>query len=78
VGEDLRRLISEADWKAAAQIVHKIKSSAGSIGAAGVQATAADLQKFLQEADVPGIEQTHERFQAALSELLQVISAYLE
>ena len=78
VGEDLRRVISAADWKAAVQIVHKIKSSAGSIGAAGLHETAAELQKLLTEADLPGIERMHERFQTSLQELLQAITAYLQ
>ena len=35
-------------------------------------------QKLLTEADLPGIERMHERFQTSLQELLQAITAYLQ
>lgn len=77
VGGQLRRAVDAGDTDAAVQIVHKIKSSSGSIGAAELHETATELQKALQGRDQPSTERLHGRFQTLLTELLRAIEAYL-
>jgi len=77
VGEELRKVITTGDFSAATQIVHKIKSSAGSIGAEGVHEVAAELQKSLQALDSAAIQKLHESFQTQLRDLLHTIKEYL-
>lgn len=76
-GMELEKAIDAADHEGAVQIVHKIKSSAGNIGADGLRNAAAELQKALQAADFAAIPALHERFQAQLSGLMQSIRNYL-
>lgn len=76
-GAELMRAIEEANYDAATQMIHKIKSSSGSIGATLAHETAAELQKALQERDGPAISRLHARFQTQLSELLRAIEDYL-
>lgn len=78
VGREITRAISEADLKEAAQMAHKIKSSAGSIGANALRGTAAELQKALEANVTPEIERLKEEFTAALGSLLQTIEEYLQ
>lgn len=78
VGEELRGKVEAGDFHAAEEIVHKIKSSAGSIGAAGLHEAAAELQMSLHAIDVKAIPRLHERFQTLMRDLLQTIEAYLE
>lgn len=74
---NLREKINSRDYAEAIQIVHKIKSSSGSIGAKGMYEAASELQKSLQnnEHDIP---QKHERFQLILAKLLSEIKNMLQ
>ena len=76
VGVELKRVIAAKDFDSAIQIVHKIKSSSGSIGAGGLHDTAAELQQALKERDGDAISRLHELFQQQLSQLLRAIEDY--
>ena len=76
VGVELKRVIAAKNFDAAIQIVHKIKSSSGSIGAGGLHDTAAELQQALKERDGDAISRLHELFQQQLSQLLRAIEDY--
>ena len=76
VGEDLERVIAAKDFDQAIQIVHKIKSSSGSIGAANLHDTAAELQQALKERDGDAVTRLHDLFQQRLSQLLRAIADY--
>ena len=76
VGEELKRVIAAKDFDQAIQIVHKIKSSSGSIGAANLHDTAAELQQALKERDDDAITRLHDLFQQRLSQLLRAIEDY--
>jgi signal transduction histidine kinase/CheY-like chemotaxis protein/HPt (histidine-containing phosphotransfer) domain-containing protein len=77
VGAELNRVIAAKDYDLAVQIVHKIKSSSGSIGAAGLHDTAAELQKALQEREETTVSRLHDSFQTQLAQLLREIQDYL-
>lgn len=70
----LSRAIEKEDYKEAAQIVHKIKSSSGSIGAKGLYEIASNLQKALTNGDKEFIPKLHKEFEEILKQLLLVIS----
>ncbi len=76
-GEELQTAISAGDYQTATQMVHKIKSSAGNIGAESVHDTAAELQKSLQTPGKAAIEKLHQSFQKQLKDLLRTIQEYL-
>jgi len=76
VGEEMNRVIAAKDFDSAIQIVHKIKSSSGSIGASGLHDTAAELQQALKERDGDAITRLHESFQTQLAQLLREIHDY--
>ena len=77
VGAELKCAVDAGEFDRAAQIVHKIKSSSGSIGAAGLHDTAAELQKALQERENTAMLRLHESFQLQLAQLLREIQRYL-
>ncbi|MCE5188309.1 MAG: transporter substrate-binding domain-containing protein [Eubacteriales bacterium] len=77
VGVQLKQAIDQGDYAAAVQIVHKIKSSSGSIGAASLHDTASELQKALQDAKEDAAMLLYEQFQTRFAALLQAVDAYL-
>ena len=77
VGAELKRAVEGKQFEQAVQIVHKIKSSCGSIGANGLHDTAAELQKALQDREERTTARLHELFQIQLTQLLLEIHDYL-
>jgi len=70
----LSKAIEKEDYDDAAQIVHKIKSSSGSIGAKGLYEVASNLQKSLSHGEVEVIPKLHKKFEEILKQLLSVLS----
>ncbi len=70
----LNRSIEQAQYKEAIEIVHKIKSSSGSIGAKALYETAMNLQKALTEEDINQIEPLKIAFNELLGQVLIEIS----
>ena len=67
----LEAAVREKRYDDAAQIVHKIKSSSGSIGAKSLQDVAASLQKALEEEKGEEILTLQNRFSELLNKLLE-------
>lgn len=65
--------IEEKRYPDAIQLVHKVKSSSGSIGATTLHQMAARLQKALQENNEAEIERLHHEFSAIFKKLLQAL-----
>lgn len=74
----LKDKIIAGDYDAAVQIVHKIKSSSGNIGAKSLFETAAELQKLLNAREDVEILKWHNKFQSLLNQLLIEITEILE
>ncbi len=74
-GEQLQAQIDANDFVQAAQTVHKVKSSSGSIGAMQLAVCAERLQKALQASDTDVVHEEHERFQSLLSQAMREIDA---
>lgn len=74
----LKEKIKNKDYKEAVQIVHKIKSSSGSIGAKSLCVVASELQKALNDEDVPEISVVHKEFQNILNQLLREIKQQIK
>lgn len=70
----LTAAIRESRYADAIQIVHKVKSSSGSIGAKSVYALAVRMQKALEVKNSQQIGPLHEAFTYQLQRLLQIIS----
>lgn len=68
--EILRRALENKDYKAAVQIVHKLKSSSGSIGAKKMYESAANFQRVLTAGDKEEISVHFNKFAALLKRLL--------
>lgn len=69
----LDKTIEAKEYKEAVQIVHKIKSSTGSIGAKTLYATVGMLQKALAAEDADSIKALHLEFDALLKKVLMAI-----
>ena len=70
----LNRAIEKEDYEEAAQIVHKLKSSSGSIGAKGLYEVASKFQKSLSNGEVEVIPKLHKEFEEMVKELLSVLA----
>lgn len=77
VQKNLYEAISLKDYPAATQIVHKIKSSSGSIGAKSVSRAAGELQKALTAVDEERIETLHHVFNKLIGKVLRAIDERL-
>lgn len=77
VKESLKEKIDQKDFSGAVQIVHKIKSSSGNIGAKSLNTAAAALQKSLSDGDEPEIEKKHSVFDEQFDKLSLEITALL-
>lgn len=73
----LSRAISERRYADAAQIIHKVKSSSGSIGAQPFYELSNRLQQALQSGNEGEISRLHKAFDRQLKALLEEISLYL-
>lgn len=69
--DKLEAALREKRYAEATQIVHKVKSSSGSIGAKSLQDVAALLQKALNEEKEDEIAPLHDRFSKLLRKLLE-------
>jgi CheY-like chemotaxis protein/HPt (histidine-containing phosphotransfer) domain-containing protein/anti-sigma regulatory factor (Ser/Thr protein kinase) len=72
--ETLKEMIDSQDYQAAAQIVHKVKSSSGNIGAKNFYIIASQLQKTLEEKNTLEIEQLYLKFNNMFTEVLEEIN----
>ncbi|CQR71038.1 Signal transduction histidine-protein kinase BarA [Sporomusa ovata DSM 2662] len=70
----LCRAIEKENYEEAAQIVHKIKSSSGSIGAKGLYKVASNLQRALGDGEIEIIPKLHKEFDKILKQLLSAIA----
>lgn len=75
--EDINAAIEGGNLTEAAQLVHKVKGSSGSIGAKALYNTAVSFQKALKEDDKQGIFELHAQFVRKLVKLLAVIKEEL-
>lgn len=73
VRENLTAAIQETRYQDAAQIVHKVKSSSGSVGATALFEIAIELQKVLEAGSETEIEVLYPQFIRTLEQLLEVI-----
>jgi signal transduction histidine kinase/DNA-binding response OmpR family regulator len=76
--ETLNKEIASENYKEAAQIVHKVKSSSGNIGAKKFYIIASALQKALEQGNLSEIEPLHLEFNQLLTELLMEINNILK
>jgi len=74
----LAAAVREKRYTEAAQIVHKIKGSSGSIGAKALQAAAASLQKALEEEQGEEIGPLYDSFTVLLKKLLTELDKFQE
>ncbi len=77
VAELLSKTIEGGDYKEAFQIVHKIKSSTGSIGAKELHKVATRLQKALNVEELEEITELYKVFAGLVNKVLQDILAEL-
>lgn len=73
----LAKAMGEKNYMEAIHIVHKIKSSSGSIGAKELHEAAASLQKVLASGKTEKSKELHERFTEVLNRVLQEIEAWI-
>ncbi|MCF8020163.1 MAG: transporter substrate-binding domain-containing protein [Vallitaleaceae bacterium] len=73
----LQEAIDQNNLKEAAQIVHKIKSSSGTIGAKKLHQVARDLQKALEDESLNQVKKLKDRFENLLKILLLEIESRL-
>ena len=77
VADVLAEKLTELDYEEAEKIVHKIKSSSGSIGARRLQEAASSLQKALSDRDSGRISQLGKDFTLYLEQVLAEIERKL-
>ncbi|GAB6108144.1 response regulator [Fusibacter bizertensis] len=73
----LNKAINENDYATAIQIVHKIKSSTGSIGAKSLHLAASELQKALTDNEVETVQRLSRVFNKLLKKVLVEIEERL-
>jgi Signal transduction histidine kinase len=71
--EALNEMINSQNYQEAAQIVHKVKSSSGNIGAKSFYTIASKLQKALEERNLLEIEPLYLKFNEMFTEVLKEI-----
>lgn len=76
--EELEHAIQQMDYAAAAQIVHKLKSSSGSIGANTLFGQSIKFQAALNRGNTEEIISLHTKFKMILEQLLEEIAEYLK
>ena len=74
----LEAAVGEKRYADAAQIVHKVKSSSGSIGAKSLQEAAVSLQKALEEEKREEIVLLQDKFSKILGKLLEEVKYFQE
>jgi CheY-like chemotaxis protein/HPt (histidine-containing phosphotransfer) domain-containing protein len=74
----LREKLDARDYAGAVQVVHKIKSSAGNIGAKPVYEAASALQQALKSGEATEIVKEHAAFEPLLRKLLAEIADILK
>ena len=75
---DLRKSIENNNNEEAVEMVHKVKSSSGSIGAKHNHKIAKELQKALEDKNTEEIAKLNEEFSIAFKELLLEIKEHLD
>lgn len=78
VGKMLDDKVNTKNYDEAVQIVHKIKSSAGNIGAKSLSATASELQKALQEKNEAELQNLVCKFHVIFDALLNHVDSLLK
>jgi len=76
LAEEIRKLVENNQYKEAADIVHKFKSSTGSIGASELYQLAVNLQKTLENENYDQIKSLESKFKDKLELLLELIENY--
>jgi len=76
LAEKMRKLVENNQYKEAADIVHKFKSSTGSIGASKLYQLAVNLQKALENENYDQIKSLESKFEEKLELLLEMIKNY--
>jgi CheY-like chemotaxis protein len=77
-GADFRAAQQASDPSAPERLAHTLKSVAGSIGARGVQAAAADLERVCRAlAPLPAVEQALSRVEAELAPVIEGLATCL-
>ncbi|MDD5745533.1 MAG: Hpt domain-containing protein, partial [Mesotoga sp.] len=74
--DTLGKAIEERRYPDAVQIVHKVKSSSGSIGAKALYEVSVELQKALSDSSEEEIPPLKERFVSLLGKLLEEIGRF--
>ena len=64
----LRDGMREGDLDAAARALHDMKSSAGMVGACGVQGLAQEMERLARAGDAPAVEARLDRLETALAD----------
>lgn len=72
--ETLNEMINSQNYQAAAQVVHKVKSSSGNIGAKNFYIIASQLQKALEQENLLEIEQLYLKFNDMFTKVLKEIN----
>lgn len=76
--ETLNKVIASQDYIEAAQIVHKVKSSSGNIGAKELYIRASAFQKSLEQGNILEIEPLHLEFNQMFLQVLKEIDNILK
>ncbi len=74
IATQLRTQIDAGNYSNAIQIIHKLKSSSGSIGAKPLYEVTIDLQQALRDKDLQAIDKLSKTFEALLEMVLKKIS----
>ena len=73
VVEELSGLVAQKSFEEAARLIHKVKSSTGTIGAESVRALSSDLQLAFENGNESEIAPLHEHFLEVFSRLIEEI-----
>jgi len=76
--ETLNEMIVLKNYKGAAQIVHKVKSSSGNIGAKNFYVMASELQKVLEQENILEIERLYLAFNQMFLQVLKEIDRIMK
>lgn len=76
--EQLEEIISNKEYEKGKQIVHKVKSSSGSIGAQGLYETAIVLQGAFSNHEDEKITETYQKFSYLVHDLLDEITVIMK
>jgi len=73
VVDELNAMVAEKSYDEAAKLIHKVKSSTGTIGAESVRVLSSDLQHAFEEGDEVAIESMLNHFSSVFNELIEQV-----